>query len=395
MNFSTNQKIAICFILILLLVNEPVESCTIGVAIGKACRDFRPLLWKNRDSDYQENEVAFFIGKVGDFIGIINKNDTTQVWAGINSVGFAIINAEALDLEGDSVDTEGYFMKRALSECASVPAFEALLQQTNKAPGRGTKANFGVIDALGNAAIFEVGNTTYQKFDAADPQVAPSGFIIRTNFSFTGTGEGYGTERYHRARSLFEAATEQNNLSYRFILRKSARDLVTPSINPYPLPLKYQYNNLPEGFIDTNNSINRFRTVCCTVFHGVVRNENPRLSTMWCILGEPIFGIAIPLWVHAGRPPLILSSDNGAQLNQRILKQKNRGYPLNEQPRLLATDVLVGQRFSIWPKYLREEETIFNETEKILQKWRRGKFSHEEMRNVEFEMANRAFRKIR
>ena len=48
------------------------------------------------------------------------------------------------------------------------------------------EANFGVIDAQGAAAMFEVDYYKYTMYDANNPKDAPYGYIARTNFSFAG-----------------------------------------------------------------------------------------------------------------------------------------------------------------------------------------------------------------
>ena len=154
----------------IFLFSLAVQACTVAVISGDVTVDGRPLLWKNRDSSFFENEVAFFHGPRYDFIGVINKNDTTQVWMGENTAGFAIMNAESLDQPGDSIDTEGFFMKKALGVCATLQDFELLLRQTNRT-GRGTKANFGCIDAKGGAAFYETGNKSFVKIDSKNPLV--------------------------------------------------------------------------------------------------------------------------------------------------------------------------------------------------------------------------------
>lgn len=111
------------------------EECTVAVVSGKATVDGRPLLWKNRDTSTLDNEVAFFDDGEYPYIGVINAGDRAQVWMGVNSVGFAIMNSESQDLEGDTLDAEGYFMKQALMECATASDFERLLLKTNE-PGR-------------------------------------------------------------------------------------------------------------------------------------------------------------------------------------------------------------------------------------------------------------------
>ena len=65
------------------------------------------------------------------------------------------------------------------------------------------EANFGVIDAQGGAAYYETTNFSFTKIDANDPVVAPFGYLIRTNYSFTGTADdGYGPEGTLRTRRV-------------------------------------------------------------------------------------------------------------------------------------------------------------------------------------------------
>jgi len=63
------------------------------------------------------------------------------------------------------------------------------------------------------------------------------------------------------------------------------------------------------------------------VFHGVLPDENPLLTTMWVILGEPICGIALPLWVAAGDVPPTLDGELMSVLNDLIQKIKMKAYP--------------------------------------------------------------------
>jgi len=367
------------------------EECTVGVVSGAVTSDGRPLLWKNRDSSNRDNEVAFFKGSRYDFIGVINANDTSQVWMGINTAGFAIMNSESLDQPGDSVDTEGFFMKKALSLCGSVHDFQVLLDTTNNAP-RGTKSNFGCIDAYGESAIFETGNSSYTKFDANDPMLAPDGFIVRANFSMTGRGrDAYGVWRYHRAGKLMEEGVKTNVLNYRFILQKVARDLVSDELDPYPLPYEDSFKGAPQGFVKTRNSINRYRTVSCAVFHGVKRGESPSLATMWVILGEPVTGVAIPLWAMAGQVPEELDGKKGSKLNRFFQDIKRRMYHEPDYPQFLDSYLLAGKR-AILPKLLETEDQIIIETERQMLRWKTGAPALNDFINFEKKMISRVLR---
>lgn len=194
----------------------PAAGCTVAVVSGKATPDGRPLLWKNRDSGNEANKVMFFEGGKYKFIGVVNADDDDgeEVWAGTNSAGFCIMNAasynvnqEAKEKDGDKrrMDEEGTFMKLALGGCGTVDDFQKLLDDTKN--DRGVEANFGVIDAHGGAAFFETDNDGYVRFDADDPKVAPEGYIVRTNFSYSGKpNDGAGYIRFDRMSKLFHDA---------------------------------------------------------------------------------------------------------------------------------------------------------------------------------------------
>ncbi|MBN1540966.1 hypothetical protein JW992_02390 [candidate division KSB1 bacterium] len=375
---------------------ETIVGCTVGIVGGRATIDGRPLLWKNRDSSFRDNEVAFFRGPRYDFIGIINADDTTQVWMGVNTAGFAVMNSESLDQPGDSIDTEGFFMKKALGLCGDLQDFEKLLQATNQAPGRGTRSNFGCIDAFGQAAFFETGNRSFVRIDTRDPVAAPAGALVRANFSMTGRGDdnAYGTWRFHRARKLFDQAINSGRMDHRFILQKTARDLVLPDIDPYPLPFVGRQGIAPEGAIKTQESINRHRTVSCAVFHGVKPGEAPGLTTLWVILGEPVAGIAVPLWPVAGTLAE-LDGKGGSELNRRIQAIESELYPYGRWPNYIDTKKLVGSRTAIQPDFHDFEAGVFSATERALQSWRLDLPDLQTIRDFQTEQIRRVLRFLR
>jgi hypothetical protein len=368
------SRSTIIFLLFICLIPSSIysqEECTVAIVSGKATIDGRPLLWKNRDTSNLDNEVSYFDDGKYPYIGVINAGDTTQVWMGVNSAGFAIMNSESRDLEGDTLDAEGYFMKQALMECATVDEFEHLLIETNTT-GRETKANFGVIDAKGAAIFFEAGNHTFTKFDANDPEAVPLGFIVRANFAMTAvdTSKSYGKVRYKRANKLFEKFVKEKSLNHKTILQYIARDLVNEQTNPYPLPYEGQQDGKPAGFIRTYHSINRFRTASCGVFHGVVPGENPLLTSMWIILGEPICGIAVPLWVAAGSVPSAFDGEPTSKLNDLIQQLEMQAYPDTILKRYLDTTALVNKNSDgLLPRLLKIEDEILLITQQKIKNW--------------------------
>ena len=174
----------------LITLNLSVEACTSIIISGKSTPDGRPIMWKNRDTDTYQNAIKFFDDGKYSSLGLIDSDDPSgeSVWIGYNSAGFAIMNTASYNLiMNDSIDLkdrEGIVMREALMQCATVAEFESFLNNYQKPLG--VEANFGVIDAVGGAAYFEVSNFSYKKLDVNDPALAPMGYMIHTNFSFTG-----------------------------------------------------------------------------------------------------------------------------------------------------------------------------------------------------------------
>ncbi len=155
------KKLIVSILIFLLGGFSSANACTTAVVSGKATKDGRPLLWKHRDTWTINNKIVqFFDGKYA-CTGLVNSVDTANlsIWIGFNSQGFAIMNSASYNLNNDTITQtglEGRLMKEALQNCADIDEFEAFLKQLEK-PVR-LEANFGVIDAKGGAAYFELGN---------------------------------------------------------------------------------------------------------------------------------------------------------------------------------------------------------------------------------------------
>ncbi|MCP4548556.1 MAG: T9SS type A sorting domain-containing protein [bacterium] len=350
-------SVPIGLLLLLLPVNPPPTACTIAIISGEATCDGRPLLWKNRDINYNRQEVRYFDdGNHGGYLALVtpNASPTTTSYMGLNETGFAIMNAFSRDLSTGSPTGHGTFMKLALRECGSVADFEALLIATSARRGH-IWSNFGVIDGQGGASLFEVNDTDYRRYDAIDA----GGFIVRANNSLWGGGD-LGS-RYHRAAALIDAAVSVDLLDVEFMLRSVARDLgETPSMPCGQWPA-------------LEPALNRHNTRSSVVVHGVRIGEDPRLATYWCTLGEPSCGVSVPLWPCAGSPPLELFSPGlQAPLNLAILEQELYCYDTLNFDTTINTNALVGndglggiQRYS-----LQIEQEALDATAARLDNWR-------------------------
>ncbi len=287
--------------ILLFVLNIGVNACTTAVISGKASPDGRPLLWKHRDTWAVNNKIVqFFDGKYA-CIGLVNSSDQNgnSIWIGFNEKGFGIMNSASYNLNSDTLKQsglEGRLMKRALQTCATVADFEKFLDELERPIL--LEANFGVIDAENAAAYFELGNFSYTKYDANDPSVAPHGYLIRTNHSFSGEpGVGGGYIRYVTAARVFEDASETNTLSYKTIIQKASRNLshslTNTDLNHYEV---YQKNT--ETMVLFKDYIPRSGSSSSCIVQGVKPGENSELTLMWSVVGFPLTSVVTPVWIN-------------------------------------------------------------------------------------------------
>ena len=350
------------------------EECTIAVVSGRATVDGRPLLWKNRDTGFLDNEVVYFDDGAYPYVALVNAGESYRAWIGLNDQGFAVLNALSYNIP-DSINygiTNGELMKWALQVCATVDDFELLLEQTSKT-GRQNPANLAVLDAAGGAAMFEVGNRSWRRFDAKDPKVAPEGFIVRTNFSFSADTSASDTYRYHRCRRLLERAVRTNDLGVRTLVQDVARDIRSEKVDPYPLPYDGSPPGHPDavGYVDADNTINRRTTAASGVIQGVLLGEDPLFSSFFATVGQPILSIALPVWVAAGATPVELDGPETSPICDLAVQRMIATYDYPYDATLLNTYRLLGEdRTSFLALAQRVERWLFPLVENRMSTWR-------------------------
>lgn len=354
-----------------------VLSCTTAVISGKYTEDGRPIIWKLRDSDSFKNDVRYCTGELYDFVALFNSDDkeSKHVWGGVNKKGFAIMNSASFNVNvGDTTklkDQEGVFMKKALEKCASLQDLEQLLD-TLKRP-MGLAAHFGVVDANGGAAFYEVNNYTYKKFDANKTE---KGYIIRTNYSKTGKkNEGYGYIRCRTAEQIFAQAEEKNKLNYKAIIQDFSRCFKHSLLKK---DYRKIYTELPsnEDFINSGDLITRHGSASALIIKGVKNKENPQLATMWTMVGFPNTSIALPVFPFGNKIPKVLAKDTteNAPLNKYSLLLKDECYPIKPSSgyKYLKISKLFNAENQGYVQILEKaEKGVFKYTENTLKKWRK------------------------
>ena len=357
------NRFCLTLMIVVLICCDGLSACTIAVISGRITGDQRPILWKNRDFiSAPRNEVAFLTDGKYRVIGVVNAGNRTSVWMGQNEAGLCIGNSLSLDLKNGKRNRgpgNGRFMKEVLQTCATVDDVVAYLETTNKT-GRQTIGNFGIIDATGGAAMFEIGPSSFHMFDANDPQVAPDGYIVRSNFSTTAQQleplpspdqckKIASAGRYCRACELLSGC--QQTLSIEYFLQNMARDLAVDG-TPVPGSINANGGTLPD-FIPTQNTISRHTTVSAAVFHGVKQGEDPRTTTMWVTLGDPKFSIAVPCWSRMDQLADPIEGKRGAEIGE--VARTLRDASLTQKTGQIQSEYLPGIWNDLWPQ---EKEII-------------------------------------
>lgn len=378
-----------------MLGRQSSEGCTTAVISGRVTVDGRPILWKNRDTSNQHNNVVLLTDGKYKSLVIVNAGSTRSVWMGVNEAGFCIENSLSLDLadpKNSKGPANGALMKRAIQECATVAEFQYLLEETNES-GRSTVANFGVIDAHGGAAMFETGPRSFKMFDANDPQVAPQGYVVRSNFATTArelpavptvdaVQQIDSGQRFLRACRLLEPAVA-DGVSVEYVLQNMARDLSDNNGEPFPGTVNAIGDTLP-AVIPTANTISRTTTVSAAVFHGVKPGEDPRLTTMWAIMGDPKFSIAVPCFVATSEIADALEDARGSELGEIALTL--RDWALDSERKGIITKGLPGTWSDLW----KLEDEILNETLELKDQFSESGIFEEQLTSLHLRNANRA-----
>jgi len=375
------------FVLLLLLAGAgmtgDIWSCTTFIISGKNTPDGKPILYKNRDTGTLDNAIVFFSDGKYQYIGLVDSRESwkKEVWGGYNSAGFAIMNSAAYNNNiGDTTkyaDQEGVVMKLALASCATLADFEKML--TDMPKPLGVDANFGVIDASGGAAYYETGNFGFKKIDANDPALAPDGYLIRTNHSFTGAvDKGMGYIRYAAASEALYMAAAQKKLEPQYLLNNISRNL-NHSLTKVNLRADLPLNNKNAEFRSFEDFIPRFSTASVIMVVGAAKGEDPSAAMAWMVTGFPLTAVAVPVWVSTGKNlPWVVSMNDEmhAPLCDAAMQLKDQLFPIsrgNGYKYINMAALMNADNTGILQRLEPVEDEIFSKTELLMASMTKGK----------------------
>jgi len=394
------KKILITFLVIMIGSLFPAESfsCTSVIISGKATKDGRPLMWKNTDTQNMNHRLIYSDFRGYPLIGIVRSDATDEtrasIWIGTNSQGFSIMNTMSYNLTEESIGTNnGALMRRALEACKNVTEFKHYLD-TLRRPMK-VSANYGVIDAEGNAAYFETFSDGYHMVDVNDQSNAPNGYLVCTNFSYNGKYDaGQGYIRYQTANDIFAKGAPEKLFSPQWIINNLSRSFYH-SLTGVDLRSNEALSLFKNGLFPDSDFIPRRITANACVIQGVKKGENPELTTFWAVLGYPPCSIAIPAWVKA------------ANNNSYLLKKSDDSYnsPMCDKALAIKSNVFAitrgnGDKYLNFNKLFNAkgtgyiqliepvEEKIFEISNRKIDQWRKTGIILSEMNSLTKEIAS-------
>ena len=380
-----------------IMLSADVLACTSAIITGKATPDGRPLMWKHRDTGELNNKVKHYKGEKYSFYALINSPDAlkSEAWTGTNEVGFSIMNTASYNLKNDDVpssqmDKEGVVMYKALATCRTLKDFEKMLDKY--ARPMGVEANFGVIDAEGGAAYYEVNNDSWTKIDVNDPKIAPQGYIVYTNHSNTGRlNDGMGYVRYTTADKIMKEQIGRNgDITAKWIMQNLSRTFYH-SVLGIDLNKDKELVAKCNGWFMDQDFIPRKSSSCSIVIEGVKKGENPANTIMWTILGYPPIGITVPLMVANGTdiPAFMTAEGTGnAKMCDWVLENKKEIFPIT---RGNGNKYL---NYNAIEKYMTPavevENEVFEASYPVINKIREGKATAADLKAV-YEIVEKVF----
>ena len=360
----------LAFILLLLTFCLKMLGCTIVVVAGSATDDGRPLLFKNRDSSnaymvamrIEQNSGFKFIAQY-----VIGSIYSEGPWGGFNEKGFCIANTISYNYSGATyAELNSVVLGRALAECETTDDFEKLIDGIEKPMD--IRANYGVIDAHGHAAFYEVGPNGYTKYDANE---APDGILIRTNFSYAGdTDRKVGEDRLAAAHRFMDDAKLYEQVNARHILQELPRYLVkgdgTSLYDSAPATWDDEAKTDFEGFIP------RYSTTNAMLIKGVKTDEDATLTLCWTMVGPPVATTAIPLFLTPGNilPEKSTATDGDAWLCRMGQDLKTVLFPYEEEDKSKFIDLSKlynGEETGIMQRIVRIENEIISQSSGMIE----------------------------
>ncbi len=311
--------------LLLFALYAEALACTSAVVAPHRSSEGVPLLWKHRDNTkYPNTRIEYIADGTYAYTAVVPNTEryAKGAYAGVNEMGLGIISTATKNLPESTPEEykacklrrmRGGAMWNGLRECATIDEFEELLKKTKRS--RRSHSNFGVGDATGAVAYFEVWDVGYRRYDVS--QSGNDGFDVRSNFSHAGNPEKTGSSKRRYDLIMKEMAAHNGNFTPQDFIGYSR------SYNS----IKYgNVLDMERRYYCSNHTVPRASTVGSFVI--VCDGKNPRMLVM---NGHSVSSLAVPVYVRAkenipecvhGNAMRLLSNDFREKAYTTVSKRK-------------------------------------------------------------------------
>ena len=278
-------------------------ECVAGVADGDVTVDGRPLLWKLRNEIDETNDLNYFIAGVEYYSGLgptkysflgmgpakdspygsvrqgLNSQGLAVGWNVLGNSGWSLINHQALGYYTNVSQVRGFLNQR--TNLSTYNYFvdadgEAALWESQT--GVGQHWEYNTRAPARNNQWIDGDNADGDGNYATGTDVSLSGWVVRANapghFNNDGTDDLGNGDRYNVGRDVIGALIFNHGNGTAL----SAKQLAVSFFRRDELAIDDTVSNM--------------------IVQGVLPFEDPRLSTMWVLLGHPETGIFVPVWLH-------------------------------------------------------------------------------------------------
>lgn len=300
-------------------------ACTSAVVAPHRSSEGVPLLWKHRDNaKYTNTRIEYIDDGTYSYTAVVPNNEkyAKGVYAGVNEKGLGIISTATKNLPESTPEEykacnlrrmRGGAMWNGLRECATIDEFEELLKTTKRS--RRSHSNFGVGDASGAVAYFEVWDVGYRRYDVSAS--GNDGFDVRSNFSLAGDPEKVESSKRRYDLIVKEMSAHKGEFAPQDFIGYSR------SYNS----IKYgNVLDLSKRYYCSNHTVPRASTVGSFVI--VCDGRSPRMLVM---NGHSVSSLAVPVYVRAkenipecvhGDKMRLLSNDFRAKAYTKVGEKK-------------------------------------------------------------------------
>ena len=287
------MKRHLCLLLALMLWHGAALACTSAIVAAGRSSEGVPLLWKHRDNaKYTNTRIEYIDDATYAYTAVVPNSDryAKGVYAGVNEKGFGVISTATKNLPEATPEEykastlrrmRGGAMWNGLRECATIDEFEELLKTTKRT--RRSHSNFGVGDATGAVAYFEVWDLGYRRYDVNES--GNDGFDVRSNFSHAGDPEKVGASKRRYDLIMNEMAAHRGCFTPHDFIGYSRSYNSVKYGNVLELERKYYCSN---HTVPRASTVGSFVVVC--------DGENPRMLVM---NGHSVSSLAVPVYVKA------------------------------------------------------------------------------------------------